>query len=272
MLRPRDKQAIEFIKDNYSFFSAPLLDQHAYQAWMIDSKLESEAKDVSSSIFLALNIGQTPTAQYIDALVGKAINVNDFESLHYFNDDKLIALFEKNIALTDMIYVINNSPVITQWNLDHADIISKRALLSQHSSLILDVRQKISDIRLKSLNLSERGFTQDANVAKTLANEMTQVLNAFIDSPADVDIKARCTPIINNAKQSLNNHRGWGQMLTNLALAVAGLGVIYLAAGLINKAVTGNFLFFNQTDTFNKVTSLDNSFDNLTEKVNAFVI
>tara|TARA_B110000879_G_scaffold209391_1_gene296997 strand:+ start:187 stop:1011 length:825 start_codon:yes stop_codon:yes gene_type:complete len=272
MLKAQDKKAIDFIKDNYSFFTAPLLDQHAYQTWMASSNLESEAKGVSSILLDALNIDRPTTAQYIDALIGQSINITDLESVQYFNDDKLIALFESNKVLTDSINKIKNSLVIAQWNLDHAKIVSKRTLLNQHSSLIQDVEQKISDVRLKSINLSQRGFTQDAKVADTLANKMTELLKSFIDSPADVDIKARCTPIINNAKQSLNSHRGWGQVLTNLALAVAGLGVIYLAAGLINKATTGHFLFFNQTDTFNQVTTLENSFDNLSQNLNASAI
>ncbi|MCL5273103.1 MAG: hypothetical protein M1486_07385, partial [Gammaproteobacteria bacterium] len=46
------------------------------------------------------------------------------------------------------------------------------------------------------------------------------------------------------SRPELEHHRGLKQLLGNILLAVLGFGVVYLAAAAINKAVTGNFLFF----------------------------
>ncbi|MDA1256136.1 MAG: hypothetical protein O2928_16855, partial [Proteobacteria bacterium] len=66
---------------------------------------------------------------------------------------------------------------------------------------------------------------------------------------------------IEKNKPELEKHRGWKQVLGNLALAIIGLGVLYVAAGLVNKVFTGNFLFFNKTDSANKVEQLKESME-----------
>ena len=44
----------------------------------------------------------------------------------------------------------------------------------------------------------------------------------------------------------------------NLALAIAGLGIGYLVAGVINKAVTGRFCLYQpQTDSAKKLDAIE---------------
>ncbi|MDP3268060.1 MAG: hypothetical protein Q8M40_03340 [Legionella sp.] len=73
------------------------------------------------------------------------------------------------------------------------------------------------------------------------------------------DFKNKWIAEINNARPALEKHRGMKQILGNLALAVAGLGVFYVAAGLINLMATGgrNFLFF-KTNTAKILDQLEN--------------
>lgn len=78
-----------------------------------------------------------------------------------------------------------------------------------------------------------------------------------------VTFQKRCTDAITSARPILEKHRGWKQILGNLALAVMGIGVLYLAAGLINKALTENFLFF-KTDSANKIDQLEQSVKSIT--------
>ena len=59
----------------------------------------------------------------------------------------------------------------------------------------------------------------------------------------DANLKDLCIEAIDTARPELEEF-GLKEILSNLALAILGLGVVYLAACLINKAVTGNFLFF----------------------------
>ncbi|MBL7478981.1 protein phosphatase 2C family protein [Legionella bononiensis] len=67
-----------------------------------------------------------------------------------------------------------------------------------------------------------------------------------------------CTEVIAEVRPVLETHRGWKEILGNLALFIAGLGVGFVVAGLINKAVTGNFLFF-KTDSEEKLDALEHT-------------
>ncbi len=69
---------------------------------------------------------------------------------------------------------------------------------------------------------------------------------------------------INQAKPRLNQHRGMKQMLGNLALAVLGMGVGYLIAGLIHKQSTGRFLFF-KTERLDKAEAIEKTLVSLKE-------
>ena len=55
----------------------------------------------------------------------------------------------------------------------------------------------------------------------------------------------------------------WKGVLGNLALAILGLGVVYAAAGLINLAVTGDFLFFRPKE---KTNGLKEKINNITQE------
>ncbi len=64
------------------------------------------------------------------------------------------------------------------------------------------------------------------------------------------------------ARPELEKHRGWKQLLGTLGLAIAGLGIGYVIAGLINVAVTGHFLLFRpKTDSLQKLELLQKSLD-----------
>lgn len=89
----------------------------------------------------------------------------------------------------------------------------------------------------------------------TVNEKYLELLNKKIDIPT---FKNKCTEAIEVARPKLEKHRGWKQVLGNLALAVVGVGVLYVIAVLINKAVTGNFLFF-KTDSANKIDQLEQS-------------
>ncbi|WP_133135387.1 protein kinase domain-containing protein [Legionella rowbothamii] len=74
---------------------------------------------------------------------------------------------------------------------------------------------------------------------------------------------ADCQTLINTSKEDFANHRNINYILANVALAIAGLGVVYLAAGIVNLVVTkgNNFLFFKETKTSSLVRAVE---ENLT--------
>ncbi len=71
--------------------------------------------------------------------------------------------------------------------------------------------------------------------------------------------KDSCLKKLYYAKPELEKHRGMKQILGNILLAIVGLGVGYLAACAVNRVITGNFLFFNETSSANKINKLERS-------------
>lgn len=100
-------------------------------------------------------------------------------------------------------------------------------------------------------NSLEQG-TPVRKIAEEIAHRLNQAKDRYVKNPSEAsyqDFSADCKSIVSDARQSkeLQNHQQaeqWNQILGNIALAVVGLGVLYLVAAVINKCVTGNFLFF----------------------------
>jgi hypothetical protein len=66
---------------------------------------------------------------------------------------------------------------------------------------------------------------------------------------------------LNDAKRVLEHHRGCKQVLANIAIAIALMGVGYLVVGLYNRHKNGHFMFFKpKTDSGDKLGRLNKSF------------
>ncbi len=111
-------------------------------------------------------------------------------------------------------------------------------------------------VSTKATDLYQRGFHKEADCAKKLSDKLAKNAQDFIESDGTDNsintFKSRCKQDINVTKSMLEKHRGWKQILGNLALAVAGVGVFYLLAASVNKVKTGHFLFF-KTNAMKKV-------------------
>jgi hypothetical protein len=109
----------------------------------------------------------------------------------------------------------------------------------------------------KSWELRNRGFTVAADAADVLVQTSRNHSADYFGNQIDYTmLKRNSEQAIHLAKPELEKHRGWKRLLMNLALCIAGLGVFYVAAGLIHKAVKGHFLFFNETDSIEKLHKL----------------
>jgi hypothetical protein len=117
--------------------------------------------------------------------------------------------------------------------------------------------QQLEVIQKKATELRSEGHTQAADKADAFHEKLYKgsilYFNNRIDDKAFSDI---CRDAFKEARPELEKHRGWKQILGNLALAIAGLGIGYVFAGLINKAVTGHFLFF-RTDSAMKLDAME---------------
>ena len=131
-------------------------------------------------------------------------------------------------------------------------VITLSELHQYFLSQLLEIKTKEKDLRIN-------GHIVAANYAKDLYKTVKDKHKELTEEKIDIQtFKNSCTDAIKVARPELEKHRGWKQVLGNLALAVVGVGVLYVIAGLINKAVTGNFLFF-KTDSANKIDQLEQS-------------
>ena len=113
----------------------------------------------------------------------------------------------------------------------------------------------------KKNNLLTDGHETAGKKAGELYERLSQLYKQYVSADIDrPEFIRQSTIAIQMARPILEEHRGWKQLLGNLGLAIIGLGVIYIAAGLINMAVTGNFLFF-KTDASAKLDALQNILD-----------
>jgi hypothetical protein len=114
-----------------------------------------------------------------------------------------------------------------------------------------DFYQVLTDLHLRASELTgrirfERKVAAAAGAATQLHFELNKVAILYYNEKklSSEEFVAACMSQINKVRPELEKHRGWKQILGNIALAVIGLGIGYLIAGAINKKVTGNFLFF----------------------------
>jgi hypothetical protein len=113
----------------------------------------------------------------------------------------------------------------------------------------------LNEITDKALNLRKRGHTKAADKADTLARNLNEYADAYSNKFTSEGYKIfsdNCLNAIKDSREELQKHRGWRRVLGNLVIAIACLGVFYSVALLGNKLITGNYLFFNQTDSAKK--------------------
>ncbi len=127
-----------------------------------------------------------------------------------------------------------------------AKIIEKQTDLAKRSTAKNDSFDLASQAALRVIAAMEKAqedYVTDKISKPQLINRAKNIL-----TPVNVDIK------------TLNTHRGWKQVLTNLLTAVLGLGVFY---GIAAAAVKSFTLFPVATDSGNKLKSLEQSIDAL---------
>ncbi|ETO92219.1 hypothetical protein [Legionella oakridgensis] len=103
-----------------------------------------------------------------------------------------------------------------------------------------------------------------ARSARALHTALSDALEVYRRNENAVTYQAfkrTCDDAIRTARPELEKHRDYNYILANIGLAVLGLGVGYLAAGLINLAVNGRFLFFSETNSISKVNELEKRLD-----------
>ncbi len=73
----------------------------------------------------------------------------------------------------------------------------------------------------------------------------------------------RCKEHINDAREVLDQHRGWRKIVLNIFAMIITAGIGYAIAAGINIAVKGRFTFFS-TDSSEKLADIEEQIENKT--------
>lgn len=153
--------------------------------------------------------------------------------------------------------------------------IENNAILTRyHTQSILRIEAILAQIKLlrkHEIDLINRDSVDVAEKLGRLATDIEEKMNqlkymSLTNYNQSVEhYAADCQTLINNSKEDFANHRNINYIWANIALAIAGLGVVYLTAGVINLALTrGNdFLFFKETKTSSLVRSVEKNLDEM---------
>lgn len=136
---------------------------------------------------------------------------------------------------------------------------------------------QLINLEEQSRSLLRRGHIHEYTLAAKLAVNIRKEIDIYlthVDKPTEenalAQLKINCGKYIEKVTPDLEVHRGWKQILGNLAACIAGLGVGYAIAGIINKLTTGHFFFFNQTKSMKAVNGLQSSLNEF-ESANTLV-
>jgi hypothetical protein len=263
------EKAIEVLSNNYTFFEAPLIDQESFKAWLEQSEQKEEIIALSKQIREALEEDWARLfPKYCDALIGKPLPLTEFYCLKYGSQSLLRTLLKLNLSLTNVIVTNADHPAIKQWDADHQTLVLNRKKIAAmfETKEYMSLVDSLGKISKKADNLYARGFANEGAHARRLADDISREFKQFIDDPsADklIQFKRKAVSRIDKARPILEQHRGWKRFLGNLSLAIITFGIGYLPAISINKLITGHWLFFNKTDSEEKIDKLSIAIDKM---------
>lgn len=127
--------------------------------------------------------------------------------------------------------------------------------------------QKLHELFSKARELKSRKEQNASRAAFMLHRDLQNASKKYFATPspqAYETFKALCEPLLREAHKTLDQHRGFENLLLNIAVLVLGLGVGYVAALVINHHLRGNCFSFFKTDSHILVDSIEDSIPQLT--------
>ncbi|MFJ1267766.1 protein kinase [Legionella lytica] len=209
-----------------------------------------------STLFTGIDGLDDTTKSIIETTLAGMLQVN---SIFRFSIDKAIEHF----ANSQVMDVAENNTILTRYH--PQTMLRIEAILTQTNLLRA---HHVDLIKRDSVDAAEKL----RQLAATLEHKMHQLKFMSLTN-YNLHVEqyiADCQSFINASKEDFAHHRNINYILANIALAIAGLGVVYLAACAVNLAVSRgtNFFFFNETKTSSLVRTVE---ENLVEmgKLNA---
>lgn len=200
----------------------------------LDSKNQEHIKSTLQSMLMADHTKRASIDEAIDLF--SAVNIQ-----------------QEHVVAIDSLWTTFNGPLSSRYKQSKERI---EIILQQ----IIELKAWANDLDYHTEHQAARNLRDLSTRLETVMLELLKMDEAEYKANILQYIK-ECQELINNNRNNFQDstiyrHHLWG----NLALAIAGLGVFYIAASVINMALTGNFLFFNKTinQSFNTVLySLD---------------
>lgn len=124
----------------------------------------------------------------------------------------------------------------------------------------------------KVMELAKRKHWAAAQSAYTLHETLAKYYNLYTSNQlTPEEFKKNSMLAIEESRPNLEQHRGAKEILANIGLAILGLVGLYVAAGLVNLAVTGgrHFFFRFNTASANQLNSIENAINQIAPDISA---
>jgi hypothetical protein len=118
--------------------------------------------------------------------------------------------------------------------------------------LLKDKMDDLASRREKHRNNPEEfeSFDKAWNAANTLHTELDKAGTVYFNHPTPRSYQTfenTCNKLIDDAHVELDKHRGWSELLVNLAIGILTVGAGLLVKGVINLAMNKSFFHVHQT-------------------------
>lgn len=148
-------------------------------------------------------------------------------------------------------------------------IASAHRITVERNKTFDDFRNALDELQSKCEEFEERERREkiDLESAKGEAEALHEKLSTYMKNfeksrrlQGDYQhFRSQVMIAVKNSREILEQHRGWRQILTNIALAVAGLGVFYIAGCVIHYKLTGSFFYNPPTDSSRILDDVEHS-------------
>ena len=130
----------------------------------------------------------------------------------------------------------------------YEDLINPKILAHAKIEVQLDILEE------KAKSLIEHNHLSAASAAQQIITDLHQLDDRYFvkQEITDTEYKVKALEIIHKNEPILEEHRDSNYIIANIILAISTIGIALLA----HKFKYGNFLFFKQTDSIQKIVPL----------------
>ena len=159
----------------------------------------------------------------------------------------------------------HNGVLFTAFHVEPGSLKSRHEIPAIKIEYGVKFNEHLKKIQNKATALRTRGHIIAATTADTLYNDLTQHLNDYhVNNTDSKEFQSRCNNAINNSRPILEKHRGFKEILGNIALFIASAGIGYIIGITYNKLAYGHFLpTFFKTNSAHHLDTMKNVVDEM---------